>query len=137
MAAVPQSVNIGGVEYEIILSSNALRLIEHELGIKFSTLATIFLAGNGQLRHYQILLWAMLEGSRRKRGTRPNPYTLDEVGDLLDHEGGSYVVFSNLEHPIPKAIMEAWKSAMPQQKRPEPEVSPNAQAAPSSLGTTA
>lgn len=60
----------------------------------------------------QIGLWAGLESARRKNKTRLNPWTIEEVGDLIDEAGG----FQNIE----ATVVEAFKAAFPQYF-PEPE----------------
>lgn len=129
MATVRKTVTMGAQTLDIQFTSNALRLIELELGMPISSLAVVFMRA-AQYRHYHVLLWAALEGARRKYNLRAQPYLMDEVGDLMDDEGGTAAIFNDIKGPIPTALMEAWGSAFPQKERePEPGADPNDQPA--------
>lgn len=130
-------VDIKGVRTPIIYSTNALNLLEKETGVATLVLGVRLQSGRAGFRELHQIFWAGLEGGRKKFATRQMPYSMDEVGDLLDDMGGIAVVWMNQEHPVAKAMTEAWKGSFPDKPREDADQSkdPNANAA-SSTGTT-
>jgi|ERR1044071_2169028 hypothetical protein len=125
-----RTIQAGDKSYVIRFGQNALYLLEQELtklqtqGVlkprKFSktdekTGATIELdlpidvADLAQLPRRvgaQVGLYAGLEGGRLKYKTRPQPFTVEEAGEIIDAAGG----FQNVE----AAVIESFKAAFPQ-----------------------
>lgn len=121
MAGKPSLVNLTIPQgtFPLIFSSNALRILERETGKNLDQIVAEIRSGSRAIMHE--LLWACLEGGRAKTNARPHPWTLSEVGDLLDEHGGSNIVFNTLTHPISIAVIDAWGSAQPE---PRPEDKP-------------
>jgi hypothetical protein len=115
---VPKHIEIAGRPYPVMFTSNALFRLEKETGVATAVLGTLLLHQRAGLRELQQILWAGLEGARLKYGTRPMPFSVDEVGDLIDEAGGALVVW-DMDGAIVKAVMDAFQDAFPKAKRPE------------------
>jgi hypothetical protein len=124
--------------HPIVFGSNALFNAEKVSGLSIERLAFLMQVGRAGYQHSIILLWAALENGRMRFKTRPEPFTLEEVGDMLDEVGGVAMAFQAASdgfeeveqedgtkvrkqthqplemHPVGAAFMEAWKSAFPQ-----------------------
>jgi len=138
MAAQEQTVVFGGRAYSIVYNSNALFRLEKETGYSIQQIGFLLLNGRGGYALMQQILWAGLEGARIRNITRPNPFTVEEVGDLLDTEGGPAMIWENDKHPVAISIMDAWISAFPKKERKDlpKDTDPNAPAAANPTGTT-
>lgn len=99
-----KTFEVGGKTYEIRFTQNALYRLEKELGR--SILNRQMDWGVVQI---QSMLWAGLEGARLKTKSRPTPFGLDEVGDLMDA-----MIEADLK-PL-DLVMEAWAAAHPEKK---------------------
>lgn len=121
MAAIKKDIQIGDNVYPVLFSANALRRLEEQTGMSIMQLGYILQQGLGTFNQMHCIVWAGLEGGRIRAKTRPNPFTMDEVGDLIDEAGGPGLLWgpTGLEEKIPNDIIEAWRSAFPQQVRPE------------------
>lgn len=119
MSLAAKTVTLGGKVVQIQYSSNALRLLERQTGKTTQQIGLYLVSGRGGFGLLQEILWAGLEGARLKHGLRPNPFTPEEVGDLIDdHEGGAAAVWAE-EGPVANAVLEAWLEAFPVKKRAE------------------
>ena len=141
-----RDITIGTKVYPILYSANGLRRLERETGHPTSRIGVLLMTGQGGFDLLQCVLWAGLEGARLKYLTRPSPYTVDEVGDMLDDLGGPEVAWE-LADSVPDpatgkyagaslavAVLEAWQSAFPKQVRrdlPKGTSDPNAVRLPS------
>ena len=112
-----RTINLGGREFKTRYGHNAMVLIEEHLcklvteGVikSLSPQLGVGVWDMGQLPRrvdVQITLWAGLETARKKYNTRPELFTLEEVGDLIDEAGGIVAVNSQ--------VMEAFKIAFPE-----------------------
>lgn len=105
-----RSVEIAGQAYSIVFSTNAAfqlgtYLRQNALGTMQDFMLRL-IRGDSDLVDIQILLWACLEGGRRRSvNGRPNPYTVDEVGDLIEQAGGLT--------GVARALLDAVKAASP------------------------
>lgn len=112
MATEQKVIHLGAVAYPITFSSNALYRLEKETKYTIEQLGYILLSGRGGYMHLQQILWSGLEGARLKMMTRPVPYTMDEVGDLIDLAGGAPVVWDEDGTGV-KELLEAWHVTFP------------------------
>jgi len=122
-----RDITIGNKVYPILYSANGLRRLERETGHPTSRIGLLLISGAGGFDLLQCVMWAGLEGARLKLLTRPNPFTVDEVGDLIDELGGPEVAWDIEDGSNPKtgwkgsqmavAVLEAWQSAFPKQQR--------------------
>lgn len=115
-----RDIKVGIKTYPILYSANALRRLERETGHPTNRIGVLLLTGQGGFDLLQCVLWAGLEGARLKHLTRPNPYTVDEVGDLIDDLGGPETAW-DLESvppaPMATAVLQAWQSSFPKKQR--------------------
>jgi hypothetical protein len=131
-------VTILSKSYPVLYSANAIRRLEKETGHSSHRIGIMLLSGVGGFALLQEVLWAGLEGGRLKNHTRPNPFTVDEVGDLIDEAGGNHVFWHVDEMEIAAgrfsgsatatAVLEAWRSAHPERPRkdvPQGKPDPN------------
>jgi hypothetical protein len=132
MAVVVKQLTFGDKTYPVVFSSNALFKLEKETGLSTERIGLLLLTGRAGYQMMQIILWAGLEAARIRLKIRREPFTIDEVGDLLDEEGGSAQVWAGEDdgkdgqgvivreprpaHPISTAVMEAWQAAFPKQR---------------------
>lgn len=94
MSLVQKEIRFGKSHYPVVFGSNALRLLEKETGTTIERLGLLMVTGRAGYSVMQAVVWAGLEHGRlRNRLTRP-PFTMEEVGDLLDEEGGSAVIWA-------------------------------------------
>jgi len=123
--------------HPIVFSSNALFNAEKVTGLSIERLAVMLQLGRAGFQYCQMLLWAALEAGRMRYKTRSEPFTIEEVGDMLDELGGIAHAFQPEDdgfdaveengvakkvqtripqeaHPLGKAFLEAWTSAFPQ-----------------------
>lgn len=115
-----RTITIGSKAYQILYSANALRRLERETGHPTSRIGILLLTGQGGFDLLQCVLWAGLEGARLKFVTSPQPYTVDQVGDMLDDLGGPEVAWdieAKPPSPMATAVLEAWRSAFPSKAR--------------------
>lgn len=136
MSTVATNITIGQKTYTLQYTSNALFKLEKETGKSTRMLGLILASGRGGFADLQIILWAGLEGARIKHQLRAEPFTVEEVGDMLDDAGGNGVVWEE-GHPVAGAVLEAWLTAFPKPKKREgDDTGKNDQTAASSTGTT-
>jgi hypothetical protein len=67
------------------------------------------------VRELGIVFWAALETARLKTRNRPSPWTVDEVGDLID-EIGSNVFFDEVYPQVLDAFVAAFPGADKKEK---------------------
>jgi hypothetical protein len=127
-------IRIGRQEYPILYNANAIRRLELETGHSSARIGLMLLSGVGGFAMLHAVLWAGLEGGRLRNTTRPSPYTMDEVGDLIDAAGGVTEFWKVEQDAITKkyggspaavAIIEAWQSAHPQPRKDMPAGKPD------------
>lgn len=139
---VVKHVTFGTQTHPIVFSSNALYKLEEKTGTSTERIGLLMSSGRAGYLMMQIVLWAALEAARVREKTRRDPFTVEEVGDLLDEEGGSAMVWAPADdglkknedgtteqvrevrefHPIAAAVLACWEAAFP---KPRPIVSPN------------
>lgn len=115
-----RDIKVGKATLPILYSANALRRLERETGHPTQRIGILLLTGQGGFDLLQCVLWAGLEGARLKLGTRPNPYTVDEVGDMIDELGGPEVAWdidAKPPAPMATAVLAAWSSSFPKKAR--------------------
>lgn len=100
MANQERSFEAGGKTYTIRFTQNALYRLMRE-----TRAATGAFQGRVGLVEIQMMLWAGLEGARLKSASRPEPFTLDEAGDLIDEMGGIAAAA--------EVVLDAFKRAVP------------------------
>jgi hypothetical protein len=88
-----------GSLYSVRFTQNALYRLHKLLGRPLPEVAR-----NPGAVEIQSLLWAGLEGARLKHKDRKEPFTLDEVGDLIDQIGAT---------PAAQVVLDALKLAIP------------------------
>jgi hypothetical protein len=116
-----RTIHVGGqAAYTIRFTQNALFQLEQQSDKSLAEFMTM-----SNVSACQWLLWAGLEGARKKHKLRSTPYTLDEVGDIIDDAGGAPAVV-----PV---ILDAIGAAFPQPKANDPE--PDPKNAPEESGT--
>jgi hypothetical protein len=112
-----RTIKVGDVTYVVRFGHNANYLLEEKLEdiqaarqerakaprSPLRGVAILSLLPETQANH--LMLWAGLEGGRLKTKSRPEPFTVEEVGDLIDEAGG-------LTTLIPKVLL-AWNDANP------------------------
>lgn len=128
MAAPVVYAPIGSKSLPLCYSHNALFRLQKESGKSPQLLQMLLIAGRGGPVETTQILWAGLEGGRLKTNGRPVPYTIDEVGDLIDEAGGSEEI-SEPTHPLAIAVLEAWTGAFPITKRLNEEAAAREKAA--------
>lgn len=116
--SVAKHVMIAGKAYPIQYTANALRRLEQQTKMTTTQLGFLLVSGQGGFSHLHDILWAGLEGARLKEMTRLQPYTIDEVGDLLDEAGGPQVFWAEGSENG-NLLLEAWQSAFPTKERKE------------------
>lgn len=116
-----RDIKVGKHTFPVLYSANALRRLERETGHPTHRIGILLLTGQGGFDLLQCVLWAGLEGARLKLNTRPNPFTIDEVGDMIDELGGPEVAWDLDAKPTPApmatAVLEAWHSSFPKKAR--------------------
>ena len=115
-----KDIKVGKHTFPILYSANALRRLERETGHPTHRIGILLLTGQGGFDLLQCVLWAGLEGARLKLGTRPNPFTIDEVGDMIDELGGPEVAW-DLDAvppaPMATAVLASWHASFPKKAR--------------------
>lgn len=116
-------VTLGKREYPLLYSSNAFRRLEKETDMPIGEIGARLRAGLGGWGLLHVILWAGLEGGRIRTAERNRPFTVDEVGDLIDAEGGASTIWdgdgTGDQHPVLTELIEAWGSAFPKPRKPE------------------
>ncbi len=105
-----RQIEIKGKSYGLLFSTNAgfhleLYLIQHGLGTVDALVMR--LKSNPMRVDLQLLIWASLEGFRRKFQSRPNAFTVDEVGDLIDDAGGMEEISTKLLEVLEASALKA------------------------------
>lgn len=135
-----KTLSIDGVDYPIRFDSNALFRLDEKTGLTVLQMGIILASGRAGYRMLHQMLWAGLEGGRRQAKTRPELWTMDEVGDLMDKVGGAAMFWFEgndavtndtgeviLEAVPPSAYLTtfqaAWTSAFPMH-RTKPKTDP-------------
>jgi hypothetical protein len=145
MAVVVKHVTFGTKgTFPIVFSSNALYKLEEKTGLSTERIGLLMFTGRAGYHMMQIILWAALEAARVREKLRREAFTIEEVGDLLDEEGGSGVVWLAADdgmeerddeatgakvkvlvrepremHPICVAVTSCWEAAFPKQRKIE------------------
>jgi len=152
---VQKDVRFGNTTHPVVFNSNALFKLEKETGLIMDRIGILMMTGQAGFRIMQYVLWCGLEAGRIRAKTRHQPFTLEEVGDLMDLEGGPAFCWAGEDdgiletkeevdgqiitkktkvreprpaHHIALAVQEAWLSAFPK-AREEPEMAENPPAA--------
>jgi len=115
-----RDIKVGKITFPVLYSANALRRLERETGHPTQRIGVLLLTGQGGFDLLQCVLWAGLEGARLKLGTRPNPFTIDEVGDMIDELGGpetAWDIEAVPPAPMATAVLQAWQSSFPKKLR--------------------
>lgn len=100
MANQERTFEAAGKSYTIRFTQNAFYRLEEKLGEPVQSLSDKI-----GLRELQIAMWAGLEGARLKNRDRRAPFSLDEVGDLIDDLGQKEalkIMFDALSAALPK-----------------------------------
>jgi hypothetical protein len=148
---VQKDLTFAGVTHPVIFNSAAMFKLEKETGLSTDRIGMMLVTGRAgfQIMHY--ILFAGLEAARVRNKTRREPFTIEEVGDLMDSEGGPGILWASPDdgiikkeveengekkiveeqvreprpaHPIATAMIEAWTSAFPK-TREERELKQN------------
>jgi hypothetical protein len=115
MAKGPKQIELNGRAYEIQFGWNAIRRIEEYLGIPIQAVGARMTNNQAGVRELGIVFWAALETARLKTRNRPQPWTVDEVGDLID-EIGSDVFFEVVYPQVLDAFIEAFPGSEKKEK---------------------
>ncbi len=104
-------IEIKGKSFGLLFSTNAgfqleLYLRQHGLGT-VDGLVMRLKGGSGGRLDLHLLIWASLEGFRRKYQSRPNAFTVDEVGDLIDDAGGMEEISTKLLEVLEASALKA------------------------------
>jgi hypothetical protein len=74
---------VGERTYSVRFTQNALYKLQKQLNRPLHEIT-----GFASIVEIQTMLWAGLEGARLKHSDRKEPFTIEEVGDLIDELGG-------------------------------------------------
>jgi hypothetical protein len=121
MPPVECVIEVEGNPYVIVYTSNAIFRLEERLGQPIMVVASRLMGNDAGFRELQAILWAGLEGARLRRKAPRVPWTMDEVGDLIDAGGGPAVFWPRWAKSIGEAL--AWAMPKPEPKK-EPEQEP-------------
>jgi hypothetical protein len=108
--AATHTIEVNGKAFQVRIGWNAVRRIEEALGEPVQDVGVKMMAGRSGIRELGIIFWAGLETARLKERTRPNPWTIEEVGDLID-EAGSPAFFDQIYPKLMVAFSEAFPPA--------------------------
>jgi hypothetical protein len=97
-----------GKSFTVRLGWNAIRRVEEIQQCSIQEVGFRMVAGQSGLRELGVIFWAGLETARVHDKTRGNPYSLEEVGDLIDDIGSE--IFFDLVYP---QILIAFADAFP------------------------
>jgi hypothetical protein len=160
MAIVVKHVTFGTKgTYPIVFSSNALYKLEEKTGMSTERIGLMLFTRRAGFQMMQIILWAALEAARVREKLRRDQFTIDEVGDLLDEEGGSAVVWAGEDdgleeqekdgekisvqvreprplHPICSVVLECWTAAFPKPREVRETANPPLASADAQPGTS-
>jgi len=106
-------IEVEGQPYVICFTSNAMFRLEQVLGQHIQVIAQRLLGGDAGLKELQTLLWAGLEGARLRQRQPRAPWTMDEVGDLIDRGGGLGGFWPRWAETLGRAIGSALPVAEP------------------------
>lgn len=103
-----RTIELNGKSYPIVWSTNAafqlgLYLRQNKLG-KVSDFMVRMAVGDADVVEVQLLTWACMEGGRRRTRSRVAPFTVDEVGDLLEQSGGIQGITGTLAEVVRAAF---------------------------------
>jgi hypothetical protein len=102
-----RTIEAGGKTYTVRFTQNALFKLEQQTG---KSVLDYMIGSNVSGAHY--LLWAGLEGARQKHKSRSAPYSLDEVGSLMDDYAAEH---KNAHRKLMTLLIEAVEAAFPAQ----------------------
>ena len=105
--AANRTINVGDKAFSVRLGWNAVRRIEEVLHEPVQAIGLRMVLGQAGLRELGTVFWAGLETARIKDKSRPQPYTLEEVGDIID-EMDADVFFEQVYPQLIEAITEAF-----------------------------
>jgi len=96
-----QTIEIGGKSYPVKFGANAIGKVElflaqHQMGT-FAELTERLKSGGARPLDLLVIAWVAIDEGRRVNGSRPEPYTLEDVGDLVDEGGGVEMLAEVLE----------------------------------------
>lgn len=114
MSHVP--ISLGGRTYNLRFGAMGAYLLQKELGVgilEFSKRVDDNTLGFMELH---ALLWSELESSRKVEHTPPVPWSIESVGDIIDHEcEGDLVEFWRQKHgPVVEAFKQSFQITMRQ-----------------------
>lgn len=98
-----RTIEAGGKTYTIRFGQYAIFLIEQASGKGIETFEAV-----PRFSVLYLMLYAGLECARQKYRSRPQPWTMPEVGELIDAAGGI--------EGMQATIMDAWFAAFPEAK---------------------
>lgn len=153
MSMVLKHVTVGTKSLPIIYNSNALFRLEEKTGLTTLQIGMLLGTRRAGFRILQMILWSGLESGRRLEKTRRDPYTIEEVGDLIDEVGGPAVAWDGGDdgldketkqpvrasyppHAFYEAVLAAWKSVFDIPERAWPAAPANPPTAVSSPGVS-
>lgn len=102
-------IEIGGKVYPLLFSTNAASALDRLLrDLHQGNVAELLgrvIAKQPSLTDIHMMMWALIEGGRKRaasRATDPSkarftPFTLDEVGDMIDDAGGLQQIMDAVE----------------------------------------
>jgi hypothetical protein len=108
-----------GEQTPIMFTTTSMRMLEKTLNMSLQTITYRMLKELYGIGEMSTTIWAGLEGARLKLKVRPQPWTQEEVDDMIDELGGVPLFFQK-DSPVIKAMTEAWSDAFP-----APEKKPN------------
>jgi hypothetical protein len=92
----------GGHAYTVRFTQNALYRLQKQLNRPPHEIT-----GQASAVEIQTMMWAGLEGARLKHLDRKEPYTIDEVGDIIDELGGMGIAAQIVSEALRAAIVPA------------------------------
>lgn len=111
---VDRTIDVNGQPLTIRFGPYALFLIEQASGRSIETFE-----GVPNFTAFYLILFAGLECARQKYRSRPQPWTMDEVGELMESAGG----MEALSGPV----FDAWFAAFPKAKAALTKATPEAE----------
>lgn len=113
------TIEINGQAFRVRIGWNAVRRLEEVLGIPAPVLGQRMVDGHAGLRELGLVFWAGLETARVKDKSRPMPWSIEEVGDLIDEVIGADGFFDIVYPKLLLATTEAFPSV---KKKPADEM---------------
>lgn len=103
------TIDINGKAFRVRIGWNAVRRLEEILRIPITVLGAKMLGGDCGLMELGLVFWAGLETARIHDKSRPEPYSVEEVGNMIDDFGAD--AFFDIVYPqLLVALTEAFPS---------------------------